>query len=196
MRLSQSAASARLIGTSATTGPAAPVFQAIRSVASLLLGAGILILGNALIGITLPIRMEQADYGRFTSGLVMSAYYLGLLIGCFFAPALTARIMVICGRLPPTPPALRGDAAACPVVRALALGCVADRQRFCMAALFNVIGRLSSGDERDRGGAGGLCIFARLAAGLGYFGECYPAAGIEHPTCRRCCCRFPWCRWC
>jgi len=160
------------------------VHSAIRSVASLLLGAGILILGNALIGITLPIRMDQADYGRFTSGLIMSAYYLGLLVGCVFAPALTARIGHV-----------RAFAvyAAClcaatllhalwfaPLPWALFRGV----SGFCMAALFNVIESwLSSrATNETRGGVlAAYGFFAWLAAGLGYLlVNSFPATGAEH----------------
>lgn len=160
------------------------MISAIRSVASLLLGAGILILGNALIGITLPIRMDQADYGRFTSGLVMSAYYLGLLIGCLLAPGLTARIghvrafavYAACLCAATLLHALWFEPLPWAVLRIVS--------GFCMAALFNVIESwLSSrATNETRGGVlAGYGIFAWLAAGIGYFlVNSFPVTSAEH----------------
>jgi len=68
------------------------VFQALRSVASLLLGAGILVLGNALLGITLPIRMNVEGMAAETAGLVMSAYYLGFVGGSLWGQTIIARV--------------------------------------------------------------------------------------------------------
>jgi MFS family permease len=160
------------------------VLSAIRSVASLLLGAGILILGNALIGITLPIRMDQADYGRFTSGLIMSSYYLGLLVGCVFAPALTARIghvrafavYAACLCAATLLHALLFAPLPWALFRAIS--------GFCMAALFNVIESwLSSrATNETRGGVlAAYGFFAWLAAGLGYLlVNSFPVTGVEH----------------
>ena len=58
------------------------MLQALRSVLSLLLGAGFLILGNGLIGIVLPVRMSLEHVPTEISGLVMSAYYAGFVCGC------------------------------------------------------------------------------------------------------------------
>jgi MFS family permease len=55
------------------------------------LGAGILVVGNSLLGIVLPVRMGIEHVPEFQSGLVMSAYYLGFVIG-------SARIQVLIGR--------------------------------------------------------------------------------------------------
>ncbi|HEY7688856.1 MAG TPA: MFS transporter, partial [Dongiaceae bacterium] len=160
------------------------MFAAIRSVASLLLGAGILILGNALIGITLPIRMDQAEYGRFTSGLVMSAYYVGLLVGCIFAPRLTARIGHV--RAFATYAAFLCAATLLHALWFSPLPWAVFRgaSGFCMAALFNVIESwLSSrATNETRGGVlAGYGIFAWLAAGLGYFlVNSSPVNGPEH----------------
>src|SRR5262245_58831763 len=128
--------------------------------------------------------MDQADYGRFSSGLIMSAYYIGLLVGCVFAPALTARIGHV-----------RAFAvyAAClcaatllhalwfaPIPWALFRGV----SGFCMAALFNVIESwLSSrATNETRGGVlAAYGFFAWLAAGLGYLlVNSFPATGAEH----------------
>lgn len=57
------------------------MIQILASVFSLLLGAAILVVGNALLGIVLPVRMGIEHVPEFQSGLVMSAYYLGFVIG-------------------------------------------------------------------------------------------------------------------
>lgn len=76
----------------APTGVRAILLQSLRSIAPLLAGAGILILGNGLLGITLPIRMAVAQLSEATAGLVMAAYYAGLILGCLYGPRLIARI--------------------------------------------------------------------------------------------------------
>ncbi len=64
----------------------------LRSVFSLLFGAGLLMLGNALIGILLPIRMNAADIPTEISGLVMSSFYLGLMLGSLFGQTIIRRV--------------------------------------------------------------------------------------------------------
>ncbi|WP_119461966.1 MFS transporter [Rhodospirillaceae bacterium SYSU D60014] len=68
------------------------MIEALRSVASLLLGAGILILANGLMGITLPIRMGIEGLPPEVSGLVMSSYYAGLVGGCIFGQRIIGRV--------------------------------------------------------------------------------------------------------
>lgn len=68
------------------------MLQPLRSVASLLLGAGILILGNGLVGITLPIRMGVEGLPAETAGLVMSAYFGGLVLGARYGQAVIGRV--------------------------------------------------------------------------------------------------------
>jgi MFS family permease len=68
------------------------VFTALRSVASLLFGACILILGNSLLNILLPIRMGVEDLSPEIAGLVMSAYYFGLVGGSLWGKRIIARV--------------------------------------------------------------------------------------------------------
>jgi MFS family permease len=68
------------------------MFQALKTVASLLLGAGILILGNGLVGIVLPVRLSLEHVPTEFSGLVMSAYYGGLVCGCLWGQGVIARV--------------------------------------------------------------------------------------------------------
>lgn len=112
---------------------------ALRSVFSLLFGAGLLILGNGLIGILLPIRMGVEQVSHDWSGIVMSAFYLGFMLGSVagqpiirrvghirafaaFAASVTAVSLVH---------ALVFDVAVWAILRAIS--------GFCMAALYATI---------------------------------------------------------
>jgi len=68
------------------------MLQALQSVVSLLLGAGALILGNGLVGIVLPVRMSLEGVPTQVAGLVMSAYYGGLVLGCLWARGIIVRV--------------------------------------------------------------------------------------------------------
>jgi hypothetical protein len=57
------------------------VLLVLRPVFSLLFGAGLLVLGNGLIGILLPVRLGIEKVSPDISGLVMSAFYLGFMMG-------------------------------------------------------------------------------------------------------------------
>ena len=60
------------------------MLQALQSCSSLLFGAGVLILGNGLVGIVLPVRMSLEHVPTQVSGFVMSSYYAGLVLGCLW----------------------------------------------------------------------------------------------------------------
>lgn len=68
------------------------MLQPLRAVASLLLGAGILILGNGLVGITLPVRMDVEGLPTEVAGIVMSAYYAGLVAGSLYGQTIIGRV--------------------------------------------------------------------------------------------------------
>ena len=68
------------------------MLQALKSVVSLLLGAGALTLGNGLIGIVLPVRMSLAHVPPGIVGLVMSSYYAGLVGGCLWSRGIILRV--------------------------------------------------------------------------------------------------------
>jgi MFS family permease len=57
------------------------MLQTLGNVSSLLLGTLILVVGNSLLGIVLPVRMGVEHVPEFLSGLVMSAFYLGFVLG-------------------------------------------------------------------------------------------------------------------
>ena len=62
-----------------------PMSQSVRevltSVKSLLGGTAGFTLGNSLLGVILPLRMEAAGYPILLTGAIMAAYYLGLALG-------------------------------------------------------------------------------------------------------------------
>lgn len=53
----------------------------LASVKSLLLGTAAFVIGNSLLGVVLPLRMEAAGYPVALIGAIMAAYYLGLALG-------------------------------------------------------------------------------------------------------------------
>lgn len=57
------------------------MIETFKNVASLLLGYALMIMANALFNTLLGIRMELEEFGATVTGIVMSAYFLGLLIG-------------------------------------------------------------------------------------------------------------------
>ena len=115
------------------------MLQALQSCSSLLFGAGVLILGNGLVGIVLPVRMSLEHVPTQVSGLVMSAYYAGLVLGCLWGRGIIMRVGHI-----------RAFAAYAAVVAAttliyplwfnpLAWGILRSIGGFCMAGLFATI---------------------------------------------------------
>ncbi len=68
------------------------MLQTLRPVFSLLLGCGLLVLGNGLIGILLPVRMGIENVSADISGLVMSAYYLGFMMGSVLGQGIIRRV--------------------------------------------------------------------------------------------------------
>jgi len=64
----------------------------LRPVTALLVASAILLMGNGLFGVLVPLR---ADIEKFTSleiGLIGSSYYTGLMAGCLVAPLAIARV--------------------------------------------------------------------------------------------------------
>jgi MFS family permease len=68
------------------------MLQALSSVLSLLIGAGILILGNGLIGILLPIQLGAQHISPETTGLIMSSYYGGFMLGSMYGQVVIQRV--------------------------------------------------------------------------------------------------------
>lgn len=53
---------------------------------TLLLGVGLLMMGNGLQGSLLGVRASAADFGNSVTGMVMSAYFVGFLAGSVLTP--------------------------------------------------------------------------------------------------------------
>lgn len=69
-----------------------PVFSAAGSVWALLFGIGMLLLGNGLQGSLLGVRASAEGFGSSVTGLVMSGYFIGFLIGSQLAPVTIRRV--------------------------------------------------------------------------------------------------------
>ena len=68
------------------------MFQVLSSAWALLLGMGLLMVGNGLQGTLLGVRGGIEGYSSFTMSLVMSTYFVGLLIGSWMAPGMIRRV--------------------------------------------------------------------------------------------------------
>jgi len=68
------------------------MFAAIRSAWALLLGLAFLMLGNGLQGTLLGVRASIEGFSTQTTGFVMTAYYLGFLIGSIMGPKLVKNV--------------------------------------------------------------------------------------------------------
>ncbi|CAG9216721.1 Sugar phosphate permease [Paraburkholderia tropica] len=62
-----------------------------RTLAGLLIGAALLILGNGLFQTLIPLRLVQHGASTLAVGLIQSCYYLGFLLGAFTARRLIDR---------------------------------------------------------------------------------------------------------
>ncbi len=65
--------------------------QALASVAALLLGTAILLTGQGLQGVLLPVRATMEDFSAFSIGLFGGAYFLGFTLGCWRGVAMIRR---------------------------------------------------------------------------------------------------------
>lgn len=68
------------------------MLTAFRSVWALLFGIALLMLGNGLQGSLLGLRANLEGFGTGVTGLVMSAYYLGILLGAAATPKLVLSV--------------------------------------------------------------------------------------------------------
>src|SRR5215510_10620283 len=68
------------------------MISALRSVFSLLFGAGLMAFGVGLIGLLLPIRMDMESVAPQIAGYVMSAYYAGFVLGSLSAQRIIGRV--------------------------------------------------------------------------------------------------------
>jgi MFS family permease len=66
--------------------------SSLRSVYSLLLGMGILLMGSGLIGTLLGLRAQSEGFSELAIGMVMSAFFIGYIVGSWLIPAVIARV--------------------------------------------------------------------------------------------------------
>ena len=66
--------------------------SAIVSISALLLGAAMLLWGNGLQGILLPVRATIESFSTSTIGLIASGYSLGFVVSCRYAPHIVRRV--------------------------------------------------------------------------------------------------------
>ena len=65
---------------------------ALASSWAILLGFGILMLGDGLQGTLLAVRADLEGFSATLTGLIMSSFYLGFLIGSILTPRITLRV--------------------------------------------------------------------------------------------------------
>lgn len=66
--------------------------QALKGLWALLLGFGILMLGDGLQGTLLPLRAVREGFPTAVTGVVMSSFYAGFLIGSLLAPGVVRNV--------------------------------------------------------------------------------------------------------
>lgn len=67
------------------------MIQAITAVASLLIGTAILLTGQGLQGVLMPVRATLEDFSMVAVGLIGTTYFLGFTFGCLRGPTLIRR---------------------------------------------------------------------------------------------------------
>jgi MFS family permease len=66
--------------------------SSLRSSFSLLLGMSILLMGSGLIGTLLGLRAVSEGFSELTIGFVMSAFFVGYIVGSWLIPSLITRV--------------------------------------------------------------------------------------------------------
>ncbi len=68
------------------------MLETLRSIASLLLSYGLLLLANGLFGTLLGLRAKLEGFSTETTGFIMAGYFVGLLIGALYAVRVVAAV--------------------------------------------------------------------------------------------------------
>jgi MFS family permease len=68
------------------------MFRLIYGVSPLLLGLGIVLVGAGLLNTMLPVRANLEGFSDFTIGIVMSAYYVGFMVGTVWCVRIIRRV--------------------------------------------------------------------------------------------------------
>ena len=66
--------------------------RTIAPIATLLLSAAVLLMGNGLQGTLIPIRAQLEGYATFEIGLLGSFYFAGFALGCWLGPRTVCRV--------------------------------------------------------------------------------------------------------
>lgn len=111
----------------------------LSSVVPILLASMVMLTGNSLLGIIVPLRMDGVGFTDELIGLIMAAYFAGLLVGAIYGKRLIGRVGHI--------RAFAGFAAISTAVTlaypllpaAMAWGLLRFLGGFCIAALFAVL---------------------------------------------------------
>ncbi len=74
------------------TSRAPGLTSALMSSWALLIGFGVLMLGDGLQGTLLAVRADIEGFSATVTGLIMSAFYGGFLVGSLLCPRITARV--------------------------------------------------------------------------------------------------------
>ena len=69
-----------------------PFGRIVSSIASLLLGFALLVMGNGLLGTLVALRMVHANFPSSTIGFVQAAYYTGFMLGAWRGSSIIARV--------------------------------------------------------------------------------------------------------
>ncbi|MCY4148870.1 MAG: MFS transporter [Gammaproteobacteria bacterium] len=68
------------------------MFSLVSSVWALLLGFGLIMLGNGLQGTLLGVRATMEEFSTLVIGVMMSGYFIGMIMGSIMAPRLIKRV--------------------------------------------------------------------------------------------------------
>ncbi len=68
------------------------MIRSVTSISSLLLGMGIFLAGNGLLGLLLGLRGTGEGFSDFTLGLIMSGFYFGHIAGAYLCPAVIRNV--------------------------------------------------------------------------------------------------------
>ena len=68
------------------------MFSAILSTWALLAGVALLMLGNGLQGTLLGVRASQESFDTLATGIIMTCYFAGFLLGSLFTPKVIRRV--------------------------------------------------------------------------------------------------------
>lgn len=68
------------------------MFASLMNVYSLLLGMSILLAGSGLLGTLLGLRAGLEEFPQWTIGIIMSAFFIGYIVGSYLCPHLIRRV--------------------------------------------------------------------------------------------------------